>query len=182
MISKVIASLICLVIIGTHLNALELVIGEEKVEPGIIFIFEGAIKDQVFPESLHLAENNTHVHIEARVNWDTRNIPKGSVEGGFIPYLHITGKVINERTGLSSFIDLLPHLNLIDNFHYARNITLPGKITDRYTVIFTVLPPQRLELSYHKDWAKQYEKKLLDETIFTYKNVDFEEIANASRN
>ena len=33
------------------LSAPELVIGEERVEPGIVFIFEGAVKDQVYPLS-----------------------------------------------------------------------------------------------------------------------------------
>ena len=172
---------LCVFCFLTQSFALELVIGQKRVEPGVIFIFEGAIKDQIFPERLHLAEKNTQVHIEARVNWDETNIPNGGVPGGFIPYLHITSKVINEKTGLSTFIDLLPHLNLIDNFHYARNINLPGKITDSYTVIFTILPPQQLELSYHMDWAKQFGKKLLNEHVFTYNNVDFEDIAKASR-
>ena len=27
----------------------ELIIGEERIEPGIVFIFEGAIKDHVMP-------------------------------------------------------------------------------------------------------------------------------------
>ena len=44
-------------------NNPELVIGEERVEPGIVFIFEGAIKDHVMPMSMHLSENETHVHI-----------------------------------------------------------------------------------------------------------------------
>ena len=56
-------------------NNPELVIGEERVEPGIVFIFEGAIKDLVMPMSMHLSENETHVHIEARVNWDTKGRP-----------------------------------------------------------------------------------------------------------
>ena len=56
------------------LTAQELVIGEETIEPGIVFIFEGAIKDHVAPMSMHLAEKETHVHIEARVNWDEKNI------------------------------------------------------------------------------------------------------------
>ena len=29
----------------------ELIIGEERIDPGIILIFEGAIKDMVMPES-----------------------------------------------------------------------------------------------------------------------------------
>jgi len=50
-------------------NAQELIIGEERVEPGLLFIFEGAIKDHVSPSSLHLEEKQTNVHIEARANW-----------------------------------------------------------------------------------------------------------------
>ena len=97
-------------------NAQELIIGEERIKPGIIFIFEGAIKDNVSPNSFHLEENQTNVHIEARVNWDTQNVPKGTPLGGFIPYLHITAQIINEKTSLSTFVDLTAHINLIDNF------------------------------------------------------------------
>ena len=67
----------------------ELVIGEERLEPGIVFIFEGAVKDIVYPKSTNLAEEFTNVHIEARVNWDSNNIPEGTPSGGFIPYLNI---------------------------------------------------------------------------------------------
>ena len=41
----------------------ELVIGEERLEPGIVFIFEGAVKDIVYPNSTNLAEEFTNVHI-----------------------------------------------------------------------------------------------------------------------
>ena len=163
-------------------HAQELIIGEERVEPGLVFIFEGAIKDHVTPISLHLNENQTNVHIEARVNWDTKNIPHGAPSGGFIPYLHITTQVINERTGLSTFIDLVAHINLIDNFHYARNISLPGKIDELYTVIFSVIPPTNIELALHKDWSKTYGNILFKDSSFIYNNVDFEEIAKANRN
>ena len=173
--------IIILMLSSVKLFANELIIGEEKIEPGIVLIFEGAVKDSVHPLHLHLEENNTQVHIEARVNWGEQDIPESAVPGGFIPYLHITSKVVNERTGLTTFIDLLPHLNLIDNFHYARNIALPGDNSDRYTVIFNVLPPQSLEVSFHHDWKMRYDSKLLDEVNFTYTNVDFEEIANATR-
>ena len=47
----------------------ELVISKERIDPGIIFVFEGAIKDHIMPSSMHLSENETHVHIEARVIW-----------------------------------------------------------------------------------------------------------------
>tara|TARA_B100000475_G_C14998721_1_gene315439 strand:+ start:289 stop:840 length:552 start_codon:yes stop_codon:yes gene_type:complete len=166
---------------NTFSNNPELVIGEKRVDPGIVFIFEGAIKDHVMPMSMHLAENETHVHIEARVNWDSKNVPKGTVPGGFVPYMYINAKVTNEKTGLSTFIDLVPHINLIDNFHYARNISLPGSIDDLYTVIFNVIPPTNMNLSLHKDWLDNYGNKLFDQTSFKYKSVNFKEIAESSR-
>lgn len=161
--------------------AIELVIGEKRVSPGIRFIFEGAIKDHVIPRSIHLAEKQTDIHIEARVNWDTEDVPAGTPKGGFVPYLHITAKVTNQRTGLSTFIDLLPHINLVDNFHYARNITLPGKLSDRYAVVFTAVAPPHLNLAIHKDWIDSYGRLLMRTTVFKYKNIDFEDIAKASR-
>ena len=93
----------------------------------------------------------------------------------------VRAKIINEKTGLSTFIDLVPHINLIDNFHYARNISLPGSISDLYTVKFNVIPPTKQDLSLHKDWSDGYQKKLFDETSFTYKKVNFKEIAESSR-
>lgn len=178
---KYIITLICLL---TNLNVFsqELVIGEQRLEPGIVFIFEGAIKDHVVPQSMHLKENQTNIHIEARVNWDTENVPKGTVEGGFIPNLHITSKVTNEKTGLSTFIDLVTHINLIDNFHYARNISLPGAIGDLYSVEFNITPPTKIELALHNDWVKMYGEKLFNDATFSYSGINFEEIAKANRN
>ena len=159
----------------------ELVIGEERIEPGIIIIFEGAIKDVVFPRENNLEEEKTNVHIEARVNWDNINIPKGTPIGGFVPYLNIIATITNESIGLKTFIDLTPHINLVDNFHYARNISLPGSKNDLYTVEFLVSSPGRFDLSYHKDWKDNYNNKLIDDLKFIYKNISFEEIANSSR-
>ena len=160
----------------------ELIIGEETVNPGIVFIFEGAVKDHVMPKGMHLKETQTNIHIEARVNWDTDDIPKGTPPGGFVAYLHITAKVTNQNSGMSTFIDLLPHINLVDNYHYARNISLPGNADDLYSVEFNVLPPTNIELSLHKDWLDNYGGSLMKEYSFSYENVDFEEVANASRN
>ena len=159
----------------------ELIIGEETVKPGIIFIFEGAVKDHVMPEGMHLKEAQTNIHIEARVNWDTDDIPEGTPPGGFVAYLHITAKVTNQNSGMSTFIDLLPHINLVDNYHYARNISLPGNSDDLYLVEFNILPPTHIDLSFHKDWLDNYGNELMKNQYFKYSNVDFEEIANSSR-
>ena len=95
--------------------------------------------------------------------------------------MHITSKVTNQKTGLSTFIDLTPHINLIDNYHYARNISLPGKKDELYTVEFNIIPPTNIELSLHKDWLDKYGSQLMNNQYFLYKDVNFEEIANASR-
>ena len=162
-------------------TAEELVIGEELIEPGIQVIFEGAVKDTIVPADYHLAENKTHVHIEARVNWAEDSIPEGTPLGGFVGYLIITAQVINPKTGAIATVDLLPHINLIDSLHYARNMALPGEITDKYDVIFNVMPPATYTLSYHKDWVEQYGNKLFEKKSFMYKGVDFETIARATR-
>lgn len=159
----------------------ELIIGQERIDPGIILIFEGAIKDEVFPRFNNLNVNETNIHIEARVNWDTKNTPPGTPAGGFIPYMKINSRIVNTSSGLSTFIDLLPHINLIDNFHYARNISLPGKISDKYDVIFNVLPPSNYDLNLHKDWNEAYGDIFFNGQIFHYSNIDFEEIAKANR-
>jgi len=171
-----------LIIFGLNIStSQELIIGEETVTPGIVFIFEGAVKDHVMPEGMHLKENQTNIHIEARVNWDTNDIPEGTPPGGFVAYLHITAKVTNQNSGMSTFIDLLPHINLVDNYHYARNISLPGNADDLYLVEFNILPPTHIDLSLHKDWLDNYGNELIKNQYFKYSNVDFEEIANSSR-
>ena len=168
-------------LLSNYMYALELVIGEEKIDPGIVFIFEGAIKDHIMPMSMHMSENQTNVHIEARVNWDSINIPDGTPVNGFIPYLYINSMITNQKTGIKTFIDLLPHINLVDNFHYARNISLPGSVDDLYTVEFNVIPPTHMDLALHKDWLDAYGDSLMKSAYFKYRNVDFSEIARAKR-
>ena len=160
----------------------ELIIGKERVKPGIVFIFEGAIKDHIIPNNLHLSESLTYVLIEARVNWDSDNIPKGTPTKGLVPYLNITATIINQKSDLLTFIDLKPHINLVDNFHYARNISLPGEINELYTIKFNVSPPSGIDLAIHKDWLDKYGNQLISNYTFEYRNVNFNEIAKAKRN
>ena len=152
-------------------NAQELIIGEERIEPGIVVIFEGAIKDMIMPSSTNLNENLTDIHIEARVNWDVDNIPEGTPKGGFVPYLHINALITNQKTGLKTFIDLIPHINLSDNFHYARNISLPGKIDDLYSVKYTISPPSKYDVSLHMDWKKEIGNSFFETVIYSYNDI-----------
>ena len=95
--------------------------------------------------------------------------------------MHITVLVKNSKTGLKTFVDLKPHINLIDNFHYARNISLPGSVNDFYDVQFKISPPSNTELALHNDWFKKYGKNLLNHYTFNYKRINFKQIAGASR-
>ena len=161
-------------------QAQELVIGEERIAPGIVFIFEGAVRDHVLPRAQNLRESMTHVHIEARVNWaETGKVPPGTPRGGFVPYLNINAMIFNQVTREAKFVTLLPHINLIDNFHYARNVQLPGSESDLYTVDFYVNPPGEFDLARHRDWLNGYESRVLKAKRFRYRNVDFMEIVTA---
>ena len=169
------------IVMSNSLISQELIIGEERVKPGIVFIFEGAIKDIVYPKNYNLTEEHTDIHIEARVNWDTQNIPEGTPAGGFIPYLKINAVIINQRTDIKTYVDLIPHINLVDNFHYARNISLPGNIYDKYEVEFFINNPSKFDLSFHKDWLDNYSESLIEDNVFKYSDVSFSEIARLSR-
>ena len=149
-----------IIFLNSILNAEEMIIGEEKIDPGIELIFEGAIKDDISPKEFYLSEQKSDIHIEALATW-TNDGPVGSVEGGFVPYLEIKVKIINQKTQKSISYDLVPHINLTDNFHYANNVKLPGKKDDLFEVIFHIKPPSIGSLGYHYDWRENVNKNLI---------------------
>jgi periplasmic iron binding protein len=155
--------------------AQELEVGVETIEPGITFVFEGAGPDTIFPENADLAADATDIHLEGRANWaddEAVAVPEGTPRGGFVAYLSISAVVTNEATNESLTIELIPVINLIDNQHYAKNIKLPGALTDTYTVTFSVNPPAADALSFHSDWKEQYDV-LFAPQEFSYSGVDF---------
>ena len=88
----------------------------------------------------------------------------------FVAYLSILAKIINQENDLKTFVDLVPHLNMIDNFHYARNIYLPGGENDLYTFEFYFNPPEKFKIfAFHMDWTKIFGNKLIDNHTFIYK-------------
>ena len=158
----------------------EMIIGEASIDPGVHLIFEGGIKDDVAPTTVFLAENKTDVHIEMLANW-SENAPKGSVPGGHVAYLKVSVIVKNEISNTSTTVNLVPHLNLSDGFHYAQNIKLPGKIDDKYTLKFIIEPPIDGSLGIHYDWRQQVGKELSPSGSFTFDNLNFSKIAKATR-
>ena len=158
----------------------EMVIAEEQIPAGISFVFEGAIKDTVYPVTDFGEEHKSDIHIEVLANWN-ENAPTGSPIDGFVPYLKINALIINQRSKEEKSITLLPHVNLSDNFHYALNTKLPGNRSDLYTVIFGIKPPKPGTVGIHFDWKDKVGSILPDEYSFEYRNLNFEKIANSSR-
>ena len=160
------------------LSSKEMVIGEELMAPGIKIVFEGAPKDTIFPVGSHLNENETDIHIEMLANWSSNNSLNFPV-GGFVAYLDVQ-VLIKNQNGKSTKIKLSPHINLIDSLHYAKNIKLPGSISDTYDVSFIIDADQMADLGIHNDWHKKVGPFVTKHT-FSYKNLSFESVAKAQR-
>ena len=158
----------------------EMVIAEERIPAGISFVFEGAIKDSVYPVTDFDQEDKSDIHIEVLANWN-ENAPAGSPIDGFVAYLRINALIINQRSKEENLINLLPHVNLSDNFHYALNTKLPGKRSDLYTVRFLIKPPKPGTVGIHFDWKDKVGSILPNEYSFEYRDLNFEKIANSSR-
>lgn len=162
----------------SSLSAEEMIIGKEIIKPGIDVTFEAAPKDTIHPKGMHLKENVTDIHIEMLANW-SEDSPNGSPVGGFVAYLNVFVK-IKAESGTEVQVQLTPHLNMSDSLHYAQNIKLPGEIDELYDVTFTISPPIKDELGIHYDWNELF-GPLMEKSVFTYKNLNFEQIALSSR-
>lgn len=176
--------LVGLVSVDEPAQAQEKVMGTEIVEPGIQLEVIAAPKDAVRPLHQNLPEDQTDVHLEVLATWasdESVAVPSGAQRGGFVGFLNLFAKVENERTGDVIEVELVPHINLSDNLHYARNVELPGETSDPFTVTLYVEPPQDLELATHRDWREQYGSSLLAPTSFEYTGVDLSAVAAATR-
>ena len=158
----------------------EMVIGKEKTEPGISLTFEGAIIDDVQPSQTFGLESESDIHIEVIATWN-EFAPRGAVVGGFVPYLDITAVIKNQDSAEEILVRLDPHLNLSDNFHYARNTKLPGARDGVYTVTFSVNGPEPSMVGLHYDWRVEVGDRLLDGEIFEFTDLDFSQIAGSHR-
>ena len=158
----------------------EMIIGTKNTLPGITFVFEGAIKDDVAPLDIFLSEARSDIHLEALANWNEQ-APRGAVKGGFVAYLNVNALIINQKTNKQLSVILPPHMNMSDNLHYASNTPLPGKKSDLYTVIFSIKPPKDGEMGMHFDWREEVGARIMDPQQFEFKDLNFLEIANATR-
>ena len=167
-----------LIFLSINILTEEMIIGSETIDPGIKIVFEAAPKDTVFPEKFYLPESETDIHIEMLANWSEENLVSVP-SGGFVAYLKVKAIIANEKGAIIE-TDLTPHLNLVDNLHYAQNIKLPGGIQDFYDVTFIIKPPDSTSFGIHYDWNEKF-GGLIQESSFTYKNLNFEQIALKQR-
>ena len=139
MIDRLPISILLLItfLVSFSLLSEEMIIGRESISPGIDIVFEAAPKDIVFPLDSFLSESETNIHIEMLANW-SEDAPEGSPVGGFIAYLDVFA-IISNDLGDNLKVNLSPHLNLSDNFHYAQNIKLPGSIDDTYVSLSNIV-------------------------------------------
>ena len=179
MVDKLPISILLLItfLVSFSLLSEEMIIGKESISPGIDIVFEAAPKDTVFPLDSFLSESETNIHIEMLANW-SEDAPEGSPVGGFIAYLNVFATISNDL-GDSQKVNLSPHLNLSDNFHYAQNIKLPGSIDDTYEITFEIYPPKDT-LGIHYDWKNSI-GSFLPINKFTYKNLNFKKISLMTR-
>jgi hypothetical protein len=165
-------------------SAQEKVMGTEVIDPGIQVDVIAAPKDAVTPKEQHLSESKTDIHFEVLARWSPDEdvaVPAGAERGGFVGFLNMFAKITNEETGRTIEATLVPHINLSDNMHYARNVSLPGAADDRYTVELFVEPPQKLDMSFHRDWREEYGNRLFEAQSFTYTGVQMADIVAATR-
>lgn len=157
----------------------EVEIGEARVKPGILFIFEAKEAEETSPAAQNLSKDSADLLLEGRANWDEKGIPAGATPGSFVGYINMNVQITNERTGQKAFTNLIPHVNTIDNQIYARNIALPGRKTDLYTVDVFVNPPDPFALALAKDWRDAYGSRLFAPQKFTFTRINFERVVEA---
>ena len=158
----------------------ETLLGIKEINPGISLTFEIAAKDTILPAGFYLSEKDTDIHVEMLAVWSD-SAPAGSMIGGFVAYLTVTGEIKNQKTGKTLDFELTPHINLSDNLHYAHNIKLPGDLSDPYDLSFKIFPPKPGELGMHLDWVKAFGKELVGSHEFEFLNLNLRQIALSTR-
>ena len=160
------------------LSAEEMIIGKEKILPGIDITFEAAPKDKIYPEGVYLEESKTDIHIEMLATWSEGN-KFNFPAGGFVPYMDVQVTIKNVN-GEEKKVVLSPHINLIDSLHYAQNVRLPGKIEDTYEITFLIKQSESDELGIHYDWHNEV-GSYIPNFSFLYKDLSFEKVALTER-
>lgn len=167
---------ICIFLINANIHAGEVEIGEKEIMGGVEFIFEAAPADTINPSSMHLPADETEAHLEVKAIFESSN-NFASAPGGFVPYLNVNVRINNRVTGESLHITLTPHLNLIDGFHYGRNVNLPGNpISDSYDLTYFIDPPGEFVVQIHSDFRTEVGDSIIEKQVFTFENVNLADL------
>ncbi len=147
-------------------------LGKEQVQPDISAEFRAEAPDTILPEKIVLTPKQSDILLLGIVRWE------GNALTGFVPGLQVTAHIVSDDTGKRVDYLLSPHIGAKDGLHYARNVKLPGPITDNYSIDFTLAQPRPGDLLYRSDWAATHTAKLLAEPkTFTYKHLNFSGIS-----
>ncbi len=165
-------------------NAQEIELGVTELNNGVELIFEAAHSDTIIPAVQNMPVSNADIHLEVRANLEASNI-FGAANGGFLPYLNVNVLIVNKRTGDSVQTILLPHINLIDGFHYARNVDLPGNPAKRkrelYDLTFWVNPPDKGVVSISSDLNEALgSNEIVEKTEVKFTDVSFSSLVVAN--
>jgi uncharacterized protein involved in high-affinity Fe2+ transport len=150
----------------------EVLIGEGTIPGGIELEFEAAPPDEIIPKEQNLSKADTEFHMEVLATFAEGN-QFNAPAGGFVAYLNVFLKVVNEVTGEASHLTLIPHYKLEgDSFHYARNVNLPGDPQyDSYTFTYFIVPPDEFDLALHADFRRAFGRRLFDPIKFEFNGV-----------
>jgi uncharacterized protein involved in high-affinity Fe2+ transport len=150
----------------------EFLIGEGTIPGGIELEFEAAPPDEIIPKAQNLSKDDAEFHMEVLATFGKGN-QFNAPAGGFVAYLNVFLKVVNEVTGESTHLTLIPHYTLGgDSFHYARNVNLPGDPAyDSYTFIYYVAPPDKFDLALHADFIREFGRRFFDPIKFEFNGV-----------
>jgi uncharacterized protein involved in high-affinity Fe2+ transport len=157
---------------GAIPGAEEFLIGEGTIPGGIELEFEAAPPDEIIPRAQNLSKDDAEFHMEVLARFVEGN-QFNAPAGGFVPYLNVFLDVVNEITGETTHLMLIPHNTLGgDSFHYARNVNLPGDPAyDSYTFIYFVAPPDKFDLALHADFIREFGRRFFDPIKFEFNGV-----------
>ena len=148
-----------------------ILIAQEDLSNNIKLEFMAAPKGMIINQN-----DNSDIHLEALINFNLSSHSNTAMAGAFVPYLEVFALVLNETSGEKLVVNLIPHLNLVEGFHYARNTKLPGPFDDLYTVTLFI-EPFTDQVSFHKDWVAVYSEVLVTPVELSYKHINFQALS-----
>lgn len=176
------AVVIFLLLFSSRVFGADLTIGTELIQPGIQAVFLAKQSVPMSPDKHHLGVDHSDLSVVVRLNWSKNlevSVPGDAPRGGFVPYAKVRVQITNVNSGKAVFAVLVPHVDMPNSFHYAINLGVPGGMNEKYDVSFFVDPPDKHEVSYHKDWRNARGDRLFGSQEYKYGNVSFANVSES---